>query len=641
MARLGSRLGSFGLGLFKLGNVEEAGPPQTLDVPFIASATTVYTTDLVGTVDVPFIASVTVVRAPDVVSPYIDVPFIASATNVYTPDLVGTVDVPFIASVTAVFAPYVQPDYIDVPFIASATVVYALEIEGDLDVPFIPSSTVVYAPYVQPDYIEIPFIASSTVVYAPYVQPDYIDVPFIPSVTSVLPITAIWTPGTGPGNGGELFFLQLSPAGAPVTVQLDGAISSGASSFVMTTPIAGLVADTGFCVTIDDEVIYVGALSLDGLTASALSRGMSNTLAASHVDASDVTWGDTYDMAAESQSAIRELLDDGKHGFLVSLDCTQAYLDGDRYATHVSEFLGMFPPGSTTNKVDQAQPSSVSAVDGVTDEVPVGLTVPAMIVDDIDAGDIALCRYVNDEASPLVLGPRSALIQSWYGLARVDGDNDPAFADPDANITDGSTSETFPDSSALVTANLDADLRFFTNPDVSGFSDKAILMSGLSIRHGTGRVPLWTSPNWHNFDYVYCGFATDANFVQIIAKRQDLEGIIPGSADIAGPNATWDEDPYYTSTAWHVVLTSYDGESIIIGPSANGTPPNVNPIFNPTDVITVPPGPTGGGPPVTGGEGDEGGSGGNIPPPGQVSAVGLYLDAAMSVFPFDGEISLL
>lgn len=511
------------------------------------------------------------------------------------------------------------------------------------------------APIESTQDVHLGFIESTSVVYPLTVQSDTFDVPFIPSTTVVYPIASVWRTGTGPGNGGELFYLQLAPTGGGDTVLLDGAVTSSSPSLTFASPISGLVPDVGFVVTINNEVIYVSSLSEDGLTAYGLHRGMSNTSPASHADGASVVWDDTYEMAVESTSIVPESFTYNGvvyEAWLIAADSSQGYLGGDRYPSFVAEFTGVFPPGghTTGNKVDSAQPSAAHAPAAVSDDCPAAITVPALLTDSVDVGDVVLLTYVNTEASVLVLGPRSALVQSWYGFGRKDAfNNDVTNTDPSGTVVDAAADDQFFEEEFVTVTMPGLDRTFTYGPP--RFSDKGWPIGVIAVRQGLDRIPLWTSPNWHNFSYVYAGFAVDATFVQVLINRNnavyddaDPTIALPGPQDIDGPNATWDDTAgYYTSTAWYVGILKTGASLIAGGPPVNGTPqpPNVPP--SPTIIPVVTPGGTGGGgggtyePPVIP---PEGGSGGDISPPQAETVQGVFFDPDLLIAPFDGKIDL-
>lgn len=682
----GGKLGRLPLGRFKLGDLALAPPAQTLAPSFISSNTAVNPLGLVGTVTVPFITSSTAVTAPDIVSPYVFPSFISSSTAVYDPTLtLTTLFVPFIGSNTNVYPPVVQPDHLDVPFISSNTACYTPTVTtttGDLHVPFLVGTTLVYPPYVQsdtinlgfiasattvfapivqsdtiqlgfissttsffgpvvqPDFFDAPFISSTTRFYPPYVQPDFIDLPFIVTHTNVRSINAVWQETTGPGNGGELFNIELAPLTSPVTATLGGNITSGSTSLTL-TGYAGLPTGNQFLVLIDDEYLLLS--SSGGGAFHIEQHGMSNTTPASHTAGASVVWTDTYDMAIPVLQDLSHLYTDDYEAWLVVFDSSQAYLGSDRYPTYVQKILGVFTGGTGItgdNKIDGPQISASHAPATVGDTCPVGITIPARVTTDITVGDSVVVRYKNTEASNLVVGSRAVAVQSWYGFIRLTDADVVANNNPVAHSIDGTTDGEF-HAESFVTATLDGDVRVFTYGPPK-YSHKGWPIAALAVRQGKKRIPLWTSPTWHNFNYVYSGFDTDATFVQILINRNDVvytgsldpEVALPGPQDITGPDATWDDpDDYYSATAWYVgIFGTAEAPALIGGPVITGVPTAPPPV--PIPVL-----PHGGGGGVTGGGGGytppvvlpEGGSGGNIPPPSPtpVTFTGVFFEGVI------------
>jgi len=428
---------------------------------------------------------------------------------------------------------------------------------------------------------------------------------------------------TGPGNGGETFSLQLAPSGTTETATLAATMNAG-DTVVELTGTAGLPASGGFCLHIDDEVIYVTPVGGDFYRA--VRRGVSNTVVAAHAAGASAVWTDYYDMAVASESDIAKSFTysiDGNTYFawLVAFDSSQAYFGGDRYATRIAEFLGVFPPGdNTTSKMDGSQPSGSFAPLGVTDDCPSGITVPARIVTDIVTGDVALLRYTNVEAGILTLGSRSTMIQSWYGFSRRDGlNNDVTATDPSGTVVDAVADVESHDVPLLTTTMPGTDRTYTYGPP--RFSDKGWPIGVLAVRQGTRRVPHWVSTDWHDFSYVYSGFHEDATFAQVIINRNGFAyaGVVeesvdlPGSQDITGPNATWDDSSYFSSSAWYVGI--FVGAVLFVGPGLNGTA-NVPPPGSAPLPVVSPGSSTGTGPGSTPPGGSlEGGEGGNISPP--------------------------
>lgn len=434
--------------------------------------------------------------------------------------------------------------------------------------------------------------------------------------------------GTGPGNGGEAFRIKLAPNGTIETATLATSITPATGTLVLTSD--GTLPATGlFCLTVEDEVLCVRKVSA-GLY-RITHRALSNTVAAAHTAGVTVSWNDTYDMAIESQVNVSAdvFWDDDLTtypGWIFAFDSSQAYLSGDLYPAHVSQLLGVFTAGTgqTGNRLDGPALSAISVPEGVSDNCPAGVTIPARIVDDVVAGDVGLCRFVNNEASVLELGDRSVGLQAWYGFKRVDdSDVDTTFEDPpdpDDHIVDTGAVHAEFFETAFVTVTLPGDDRTFTYGPPK-FSEKGWPLAVLAVRQDDRRVPYWTSPTWHDFSFIYSGFHSGATFVQVLINRNGIvygpipSVTLPGSQDIDGPDVTWDQtDGYYTSTAWGVYI--FAGTYLLAGPILNppaGTQPD------PTIVPTVnPPGTPGG--PGTVGDPDEtlveGGSGGGFEPPG-------------------------
>ncbi len=529
--------------------------------------------------------------------------------------------------------------------------------------PFIPSVTVVYALVVQ-DVVNVPFISSVTAAYAPTLisLTAEVDVPFISSSTQVFSIFSLFDPdvsSSGPGNGGESFVVRLAPNGGGITATLAASIGSGATEIDLTGD-AGMPAATPFVVTIDDEVLYVVAIS--GMSGSyrVRSRGVSNTDAASHTAGASVVWNDSYDQELVADTNIAHLLtadidNSGSQTYkawLICFDSSQAYLGGDRYPMHVTSLLGVFDAGSGSggsNRCDAAQPNAVCTPTGVSDDCPVALSNPSLLTSDVTAGDVALVRYTNPESTMLDLGSRAVTIQSWYGMARVDDtDNDVTLTDPTGHVVDTdpgvgdftatATDEFFnpssigiapdtgdptPNNVPFTTVTMPGTDRYFTYGSPH-YSEKGWPIGVVAVRHGARRIPLWQSWDWHDFSYVYTGFATDATFAQLVINRNgiiythsgDPTVALPGPQDIDGPNAVWDDGSYHFGVAWYVTI--FKGSFLTVGPGIGGgtdgviTPPPTPP---PTPVsggggggggptgVTIPPGPV------------EGGSGGDIGPP--------------------------
>ncbi len=568
-------------------------------------------------------------------------PFITSVTVVYALTTPGTVAVPFIASVAAVFAPTVEHREVDVPFIASATVVYALTVQEDIDAPFIASVTIAYAPALFRTEVDVPFIASKTRVFG------------------VFSLFEDFTRTGVPGNGGEGFPVILAPNGSSVTATLDVSITA-ATTLLDLTGDSGL-PDGGFVVQIDDEVLYIVKITAGSYRIR--KRGASNTTPDAHTAGADVTWGDSYEMpvtagndiAHEFTANIESTGSLTYPGWLICFDSTQAYLGADRYPMHVTSVLGVFHAGAGStgsNRCDAAQPNAVCTPIGVRDDCPAALSNPSRIATNILAGDVAVVRYTNPEASELELGPRSAALQSWFGLKRVStGGADVTFTDPNGIVVDTTgTYDTFTGSINGEWVNplgpgIGPDTGLPTSHDVPYTSvtlpgadrnftvavEKGWPICALAVRQGTRRVPFWRSWDWRNYSFVYTGFGVDDTYVQMLINRNGIvfvsvpEVELPGPQDIDGPDAVWDDGSYYFGASWYVAM--FNGPYFVGGPPIGGTPLDITggPVtyvptvdfgvggtFTPS--VTVPPDVS-----------VEGGSGGGINPPN----LGQRFDAAL------------
>lgn len=407
-------------------------------------------------------------------------------------------------------------------------------------------------------------------------------------------VPVIYPPvGVGPGNGGEVNGIALNIHGTTTTATLAANLST-ADSLLQLTGDSGLPTTVGFCLTIDSEVLYVVQIAAGQYRIR--NRALSNTTLASHTAGASATWGDTYDMAVGAQqqanaSFTANLNSQGSatyRGWLIAFDSTQAYLSGSRYAMHVTQLMGVFTAGAGvggTNKLDAAQPNAVCTTLGVTDNCPAALTVPGLITTDIAAGDVAVVRYTNTEASVLILGPRSAALQTWYGLYGVDATNNDITTTPASRIVVDTTGghgtytgsvngEFLNPVGGYTSVTLPGSDRYFTYGPPH-YSDKGQPICALAVRNGVRRVPYWHSPTWHNFNWVYSGFATDATYVQVVANRNgvnnasDPEVALPGPQDITGPDATWDDNSYYFGASWYVAM--FSTPYVLIGPSLNGS----------------------------------------------------------------------
>lgn len=445
--------------------------------------------------------------------------------------------------------------------------------------------------------------------------------------------------GTGPGNGGEVNGIALNANGVTTTATLAAALSSS-DALLSLTGDGGLPTNVGFCLTIGSETIYVIQIAVGSYRIRA--RAVGNTTVASHASGASATWTDSYDMAVASEadanaSFTANLNSTGSttyNGWLISFDSTQAYLGSSRYPMHVTELVGVFDAGAGvtgTNRLDASQPNAICTTAAVSDDCPAALSNPSLITTNIASGDVAVLRYTNPEASMLVLGARSAALQTWYGLKRVDAtDHDVTLTDTNGIVVDTTGGEgTYTGSvngewlnppGGLTTVTLPGTDRFFTRGSAAdGYDEKGLPVCALAVRQGLRRVPYWHSPTWHNFNYVYSGFDTDATYVQVVINRNDVTETndpavaLPGAQDISGPEATWDDNTYYFGASWYVVI--FGTPFVLLGPALNGpgalSPGSAGANTAPVGVVSFPGGvPTTTFPPTV-----EDGSGGNIPPP--------------------------
>jgi hypothetical protein len=541
-----------------------------------------------------------------------------------------------------------------VPFIASHTTVYALTLTGteQVTVPFIPSHTVLYP--IQLNQVVLPFIPAHNTFYS--IQLNQIDLPFIPSRTRVYDIFNVFNPtitGTGPGNGGETTLIRLNAFNYVTTATLNGSISASSGTLHMTGDL-GMPVGHNFVVMIDSEVLYLSPSG--GGTYSVLGRGVSNTTAASHTNGVTIYWGDSYDMAITSTENIdaqftADILDTGSilyPGWLISYDSSQAYLGASRYPMHVTKVVGVYAAGTGitgSSKLDASQPNAICTPVGVSDNCAAALSNPARIQTDIVTGDVAVVRYQNPENTVLDLGPRSAALQSWFGIKRVDlTDNDVTFTNANGIAVDttggygtftGSVNGEFHNPSSIgiapatggptplpvpyTTVTLPGATRYFTYGP-PGFNEAGWPIACLSVRQGNRRIPFWESYDWHNYGYVYDGYGTDCSYAQMLINRNGVvfdslpEYELPGPQDMTGPDAVWDDGTYYFGVSWYVVI--FNGFYLVVGPPiGGGVPPMIGGPVSYTPIVSFP----GGGvpppitiptlPPV------EGGSGGGINPP--------------------------
>jgi hypothetical protein len=546
-------------------------------------------------------------------------------------------------TITPVGSTGTSPDNIHILFRASVF---------QVDPGFIPSTTTLYSPDVT-GRLDVSFIASATQVYALTLPQTF--PPFITSQTRVFGVFSLFTEivGTGPGNGGETVPVRLAPNGTSVTTTLAASITA-TDTLLELTSTAGLPATDPFVLTIDAEIVYVVAVGAGAYRVR--SRGVGNTTPASHLAAASATWGDSYDMAIAATADIAasftaNVNGSGSHtypGWLICFDSSQAYLSGSRYPMHVTEVVGVFDAGAGTtgtNRLDASQPNAIATAVGASDDCPAALSNPARISSSILTGDVAVIRYTNAEASTLDLGPRSAALQSWFGMKRVDNtDTDVTLTDPTGHVVDtnpgtgpytGSVNGEWtppvlgpaigPDTGLptshdvpYTSVTLPGADRYFT--DGIHFSEKGWPIACLAVRQGDRRIPFWRSWDWHDFNYVYAGFGTDDTYAQLLINRNgmifggsDPTVALPGSQDIDGPNAVWDDGSYYFGASWYVAI--WAGPYLVVGPSiggtasadtSNGPVPSVDfsgGVGSPTVTVPTPTGP----PPV------EGGSGGGVP----------------------------
>ncbi len=481
-----------------------------------------------------------------------------------------------------------------VPYFLSTATFYAPTVFGTI--PYFTSTATFYTPVVQDANVNVSYFVSTASFYAPIVQKAEIDPSYFLSTATFYHVFSIYkdTVGTGPGNGGESFLLQLAPNGTSETATLAANITS-VTTLITLTSYGSLPATGQFCLTIDDEVMQVEPIG--GGSFRIRHRGLSNTVAASHTAGATVTWTDTYDMAILATNQINSsftanITGSGSYtypGWLICFDSTQAYIGTDRYPMHVTEVVGVFDNGagvSGTNRLDASQPHSIYTPLGISDDCPAALSNPARISSNILVGDVGIVRYTNPEASIMILGSRSTALQAWFGFKRVDPfDVDVTLTDPTGTVVDGSVQDTWlnpssigigPDTGTPTPNNvpfttvtlLGADRNFTVT------SEKGWPIACLAVRQGKRRIPRWQSYDWHNYNYVTNGFVDDGTFCQMLINRN---GVIFGSApiinlpsaqDIDGPNAVWDDGSYYFAASWYVVI--FSGPYIVVGPSIGG-----------------------------------------------------------------------
>ncbi|HWE81423.1 MAG TPA: hypothetical protein VG265_07220, partial [Gaiellaceae bacterium] len=524
------------------------------------------------------------------------------------------------------------------------------------NLPFIASLTALYTPALL-SILPIPFIGSDTALYTPALASPTtdVDVPFIASVTRVFGVFSLYfdATGSGSGNGGELFLTELAPNGTTETATLAANITAGATMLTL-TGYSGLPTVNPFCLTIDDEILYV--IAVGGGVFRVRGRALGNTTAASHTAGASATWGDSYDQAITATVDIAheftgDITGSGSTtypGWLLCFDSSQAYLSGDRYPMHVTLVVGVFDAGAGvtgTNRLDASQPNAIATATGTSDDCPAALSNPARISGDIAAGDVAVLRFTNPEASPLDLGPRSVALQSWFGMRRVDAtDHDVTLTDPNGIVVDttggegtftGSANAEFdnplgpgiaPDTGEptshdvpYTSVTLLGTNRLFTRGSGSGgYDERGWPIGVIAVRQGNRRIPFWRSFEWRDFNYVYSGFGTDDTFCQLVINRNGIvfgaspTVDLPGPQDIDGPEAVWDDGSYQFGVSWYVAI--WAGPYLVIGPSIGGgvSVPDAS-VSGIVPVVSFPGGsftPTVTAPPTI-----EGGSGGGIPAP--------------------------
>lgn len=433
---------------------------------------------------------------------------------------------------------------------------------------------------------------------------------------------------TGPGNGGETFCVKLAPNGTSVDATLLLAISS-ASTTLQLTGDSGFPATESFPVIIDSERMIITKIASGIYRVD--HRAMAATQRVAHTAGATVTWDDKYYMGVRSTVNIAKdfFWEDDGHlypGWLLVFDASQGYLGGSRYPMHVEELTGVYPAAGGISKIDGPQPAAEFVPYGVSEECPSSIGTPGLLIDDIVVGDIAVLKYVNPEASAMMLCTRAASIQAWYGFKRVNVFNvDVTFTDPNGIIVDGSVNGTFHDL-PFVTVTLPGNDRIYTYGPPR-FSNKGWPIAALAVRNGFRRIPKWTSPTWHNFSEVHTGFHEDALFVQVLINRNGIVyGPIPAvdlphPRDIDGPDATWDDSSFRSSTSWGVYI--FEGTYILAGPQFNTADPTATPAPNFIPSVTPPVTPGGAGGGSGADEFIEGGTGGDIGPVPVVNIISL------------------
>lgn len=484
--------------------------------------------------------------------------------------------------------------------------------------------------------------------------PRELDVGSLGNVTTVFDVYSMFIDrgGIGPGNGGEAFTLRLNANGSTETATLAANITS-TDTLVTLTGDSGLPTTREFVLTIDTEVIRVIQISTGHYRVR--ERGASNTSKASHTAGTNATWGDSYDQAIGAADTIAstftaDITGSGSTnypGALICYDSSQAYSGASRYAMHVTEVLGVFPAGtgsSGTNRLAASVLNAKSTTAGVTNNCPAAISYPAGISSSISVGDVAVVRYTNPEATVLDLGPRSVSLQSFFGVLWVDTSNNVTAANAvGSTAVDGAVNGEWDDPSSIgisptdgtstpnnvpyTSTTLLGSSRAYTHggtPSPPNFTDKGWPVGVLAVRQGANRIPFWRSWDWHDYGFIYTGFGTDATYAQMVANVNGLvPGTtpiinLPGSQDITGPDAVWDDGDdgaggYFFGSSWYVVL--FSTPYLVVGPTVGGTSNIPTGGGSTADVLPGVTFDSGGSPTVTAPGTVIGGSGGGINPP--------------------------
>jgi hypothetical protein len=233
-------------------------------------------------------------------------------------------------------------------------------------------------------------------------------------------------PQAPPATQNGVEFARIIIPYSSITLALPNPISAGATSFSINGPVNSLPA-SHFVLEIGDEIFYV--TNRFGSTVTVL-RGWSMTTPATHNTGDVVTWPNHYDMALAST------VDAAPGDWLTFFDCTQAYLDGQRFAFHVDEVMSVGKVvASDPNKLDGPQPWRASPVVGVTDSVPGGVCQPARLIIQMNTGDRCVVRYVNNVAptGTFELGPRAVMFMHWGGNIQT-SPSDPVIVPAGGNL---------------------------------------------------------------------------------------------------------------------------------------------------------------------------------------------------------------